>query len=99
MFTFTFPVPSKGTLEKQHTTNNKNMAKILWHTKKATAGQDSSQFTLDGTKQTSGPSQTLFYQRRVWHYYSIWLIIPQKCPCPTMGADTAHGNKLEHIGL
>lgn len=71
MFTFTFPVPSKGTLEKQHTTNNKNMAKILWHTKKATAGQDSSQFTLDGTKQTSGPSQTLFYQRRVWHYYSM----------------------------
>lgn len=35
------------------------------------AGQDSSHLGTDGTKQTSKPSQTLFYQWRDWHYWSM----------------------------
>ena len=67
----TFPVFPRGTLEEHDAANNKNTARILWHTEKPIAGQDSSHLALDGTKQTSKPSQTLFYQWRDWHYWSM----------------------------
>lgn len=63
-FTFTFPVSPRVTVEEQDAANNENPARILWHTEKAIAGQDSSHLALDGTKKTSKPSQTLFYQWR-----------------------------------
>lgn len=43
----------------------------------------------------------LFYQWRDWHYWSMNHLTnhTQRCPCPTMGADTAHGNEPEHVRL
>lgn len=36
----TFPVSPRGTLGEQRAANSKNMARMLWHTEKAIAGQD-----------------------------------------------------------